>query len=190
MNTKDPRFTLGSITQLTDKGVQQTVDAFGDVATRFINVQVAQMDAAVRAKLIELGWTPPCDQSEDVPRPYRLALIHGLLNPCDNGTLCRYEEAIEYAGARCAQSRINTKSAMQALLNLATDRAEKAEAECDAIAERVKTLEANDRRYRWLRAGHENLCATKLDGRLNEVMIHGDELDAAIDAAVPAGDPG
>lgn len=43
------------------------------------------------------------------------------------------------------------------------------------------------RRYRWLRGGHDALCATKLDGELNQVMVVGEELDRKIDSAMGAG---
>jgi len=53
------KMTLGSIVQLTDTGVRQEIDILGQVTTRFFNAVHAQADEAIRAKLIELGWTPP-----------------------------------------------------------------------------------------------------------------------------------
>lgn len=50
---------IGCITQLTDNGVEQTtMDGFG-VSVRFANLREQQFNDAVRAKLIDLGWTPP-----------------------------------------------------------------------------------------------------------------------------------
>lgn len=72
-------------------------------------------------------------------------------------------------------------------------RAEKAEAERDALAEKVKALQDDARRYRWLR---ENWYYTVSDGPKDidvgggktifgctETEVSGDEMDAAIDAA-------
>lgn len=64
VSMKDQNYTIGCITQLTDKGVQQTVDVFGDVITRAVNVQSAQMEEGIRAKLIQLGWTPPASGTD------------------------------------------------------------------------------------------------------------------------------
>lgn len=51
--------TIGVITQLTETGVQQTVDFMGHATTRVADVAAFQMDEAVREKLVALGWKPP-----------------------------------------------------------------------------------------------------------------------------------
>lgn len=53
------QMTIGVITQLTETGVKQSIDFMGEVTTRIANVSAKQMDAGIREKLIELGWTPP-----------------------------------------------------------------------------------------------------------------------------------
>lgn len=47
-----------------------------------------------------MSSSQPAKPAGAVPMPMRFALIHGLLNPQENGTLCRHEDAIAYSNAR------------------------------------------------------------------------------------------
>jgi hypothetical protein len=141
MNTKDPTNTIGCSTKLTDKGVRQNVDAFGDVATRFVNVQVAQMDAAVRVKLIELGWTPPRDPgttaTNDMPMPEPMGHVWegGRVLPGYTADQLR-----AYADARCEKLQ---ESIPECLYQTCKRHEEitTLQAERDALASRVKAME-------------------------------------------------
>ena len=53
------KMTIGSIVQLTETGVEQRIDFMGEITRRFAEVSQRQMEAGLRKKLIELGWTPP-----------------------------------------------------------------------------------------------------------------------------------
>lgn len=53
------KMTIGSIVQLTESGVEQRIDFMGEITRRFAEVSQQQMEAGLRKKLIELGWTPP-----------------------------------------------------------------------------------------------------------------------------------
>jgi hypothetical protein len=46
-------------TELTADGVMQTRDIFGEITRQYANLCAMQMDAAIREKLIQFGWTPP-----------------------------------------------------------------------------------------------------------------------------------
>lgn len=50
---------LNSIVQLTNDGVAQTTNIAGQIASAFVDVRAQQLEDGIRAKLIELGWTPP-----------------------------------------------------------------------------------------------------------------------------------
>lgn len=50
-------------TTMTDFGVVQKRDILGDITCHYVNVCGAQMDEAIKAKLIELGWTPPKEET-------------------------------------------------------------------------------------------------------------------------------
>lgn len=69
---------------------------FDAVTVSGTGILMASLSGAIR-HIPDSEWRSP-----DVPMPQRLALLHGLLNPQDNGTLCRYEDAIAYADAKCA----------------------------------------------------------------------------------------
>lgn len=43
----------------TTEGVGQRIDIMGDITTRFANLCAEKMDSGIRAKLLELGWSPP-----------------------------------------------------------------------------------------------------------------------------------
>jgi hypothetical protein len=45
----------------TEIGVVQQLDVRGEISYRFANLCAKLMDDAIRAKLVELGWTPPGD---------------------------------------------------------------------------------------------------------------------------------
>ena len=45
--------------------VVQEIDFCGQITRRFFNAAAAQLDAAIRARLIELGWTPPREGGQD-----------------------------------------------------------------------------------------------------------------------------
>jgi hypothetical protein len=53
------KMTIGSIVQLTESGVEQRIDFMGETIRRFADVSQQQMEAGLRQKLTELGWTPP-----------------------------------------------------------------------------------------------------------------------------------
>ena len=53
------KMTISSIVQLTEAGVAQQIDFTGEITRRFAEVSQRQMEAGLRKKLIELGWTPP-----------------------------------------------------------------------------------------------------------------------------------
>ncbi len=55
----DQKMTLSVITQLTEDGVRQDIDIFGEKTQEFFNVKIFAADEAIKKKLIELGWTPP-----------------------------------------------------------------------------------------------------------------------------------
>ena len=66
---RDERYT-GSIEvrtgELADGRIFQEIeDIYGQVTRRIADIAALQMDAAVRARLIELGWTPPKEGSKD-----------------------------------------------------------------------------------------------------------------------------
>ena len=46
-------------TTITDAGFEQQTDICGRITREIVNVKALQYDEAFRAKLIELGWTPP-----------------------------------------------------------------------------------------------------------------------------------
>lgn len=50
-------------THLTERGVVQTRDICGTVSHYYVDLCAAQMDEAIKAKLIELGWTPPKEET-------------------------------------------------------------------------------------------------------------------------------
>ena len=68
------KMTIGSIVQLTETGVEQRIDFMGEITRRFVDVSSCQMEAGLRQKLVELGWTPPgamtavLDAARDVVR--------------------------------------------------------------------------------------------------------------------------
>lgn len=66
--SSESRFTIGSIVQLTQTGVKQTTDCLGEVTRRAVDVEAALLESGIRAKLIELGWTPPSEKKEEVMR--------------------------------------------------------------------------------------------------------------------------
>jgi hypothetical protein len=238
--------TIGCITQLTEKGVEQTVDFFGQTIKRAVNVHAAQMEAGFRAKLIELGWTPPRDPAmtttEEVPMPepdvYRYD--HWIDGPRQAWSSIRLDHSFTlpgvigyvqgephfslpklraYADARCAKliasipewlcrscrvvyptpesiSKCLCKEC-GGLLVPSSFNERRAESELDALAGKVKAMEDNDRRYRWLRdeatwtlTADEHGCkiACYLRGVTPAAIGPGnDDFDAAIDAA--SGDP-
>ena len=51
--------TIASSVRLTETGVEQQIDFMGEITRRFVEVSQQQMEAGLRKKLIELGWTPP-----------------------------------------------------------------------------------------------------------------------------------
>lgn len=61
MSSKN-RFIIGSIVQLTHTEVKQTTDYLGEVTRRAVDVEAALLESGIRAKLIELGWTPPSEK--------------------------------------------------------------------------------------------------------------------------------
>lgn len=76
-----------------------------------------------------------------------------------------------YADARCAKIRAELVEAINAEMQARRER--------DALAEKVKAMEDNDRRYRWLREANLDLHTD-----IRPAFELGDEhLDAAIDAA-------
>lgn len=56
MNDKN---TMTVSTWLDESGVWQRRDVLGEVTHLYARICAAQMDAKIRERLIELGWTPP-----------------------------------------------------------------------------------------------------------------------------------
>lgn len=54
------KLTVGCITQLTSCGVSQTIYDVGyAIRMEICDIAARHLDEAIKAKLIELGWTPP-----------------------------------------------------------------------------------------------------------------------------------
>lgn len=52
--------TIGCITQLTDGGVSQSIYDGGHAQRmELLDIAARHLDEAIKAKLVELGWTPP-----------------------------------------------------------------------------------------------------------------------------------
>lgn len=58
---RNPHLSISMTTSLTDDGVLQESDVLGERIRQIANIRAAQFDAAVREKLVQLGWTPPSE---------------------------------------------------------------------------------------------------------------------------------
>ncbi len=71
-------------TDITDTGVMQTISMRDEITKRFFNAAAADLDTAIRQKLVDLGWTPPgghkVEADENAPW---LALAHGICTEND-----------------------------------------------------------------------------------------------------------
>lgn len=56
-DTKYPALKVS--TSPTPQGILQTRDVMGDVTHHFVQLCAKQMDDAIRARILELGWLPP-----------------------------------------------------------------------------------------------------------------------------------
>lgn len=90
------------------------------------------------------------------------------------------DTAIKYADARCAKLQEELAATEERSIRWSLT-AQRLQAERDALAEKVKAMEDNDRRYRWLRTFPNNVrpyvyapCG---------LLMREEHLDAAIDAA-------
>ena len=54
-----PAPTMSVSTTATEEGIWQKRDVMGEVTYSFASVCAKQMDDAIRARLLELGWLPP-----------------------------------------------------------------------------------------------------------------------------------
>lgn len=100
------------------------------------------------------------------------------------------DTAIKYADARCAKLQAAHDAKYAELLAEAIewrDMDAATRAERDALAEKVKAMEDNDRRYRWLRDPPNMPAVAWIEGRGNRYIdsewLTGEHADAAIDAA-------
>lgn len=74
------KMTIGSIVQLTETGVEQRIDFMGEITRRFAEVSQRQMEAGLRKKLIELGWTPPGAMDANVVEDERVGTYHSAID--------------------------------------------------------------------------------------------------------------
>lgn len=67
--SSENKFTLDSRVQLTQTGVKQTTDCLGEITHKLVDVEAALLESGIRAKLIELGWTPPLAEMAKLQEP-------------------------------------------------------------------------------------------------------------------------
>lgn len=86
----DRNETIGVKTTLANGRVEQTIDG---LTKRVVDIAAQHQDAAVRAALVQLGWTPP-EESEELRRDAeRLDALEALLNEQPDGMLLLHHGA-------------------------------------------------------------------------------------------------
>ena len=129
--------------------------------------------------------------TEEVPMPATYPYVERLVRIFrdrvgdDTSAIVLLDFARAYADARCAKLQEAVEAARRTAEYWKAEHRE-ANAHIDALAEKVKAMEDNDRRYRWLRTFPNNV-RPHVYAPCGLLMLE-EHLDAAIDAASGGGE--